>query len=78
MRWYIETISPLGRITPAVFHDDPPRTEGKGNNVRLKLLHGTGPRVRPGSLREINEGHHHLTLDQLAHVYSPDGKFRNT
>ena len=75
-RWYIETASPTGDWCAAVIEGPCPSIEGKGKNRRLKSYGSTGQRVREGTPKEINVGLHNLTLDQLRHVYSPDGKFR--
>lgn len=76
-RWYYEAASPTGKWCPVMVEGPCPTIEGKGDRRRIKLLGSTGPRVRAGTPVKINVGHHHLTLDQLRHSYSPDGKFRN-
>jgi len=77
--YYAETKNTYGQWVPCKLAE-PPRVK-KG---RIERASGTGPRIRPMGdgpdgtptyVKAIPGNFSHLTLDQLFHVLSPDGKF---
>lgn len=70
---YFETCNSRGHWTPNKAADHPRITTHAGVQ---RLGDGTGPRIRAVSL--IHPDHLALTLDELAEVYGPDGRFQAT
>lgn len=71
--WYYEAAHPRGHWMPVKAADHPRVTTHAGVQ---RLGDGTGPRIRAISL--IHPDHLALTLDELAQVYGPDGRFQAT
>ena len=69
--WYYETAHPLGHWMPVKGADHPRITTHAGVQ---RAGDGTAPRVRAISL--IHPDHLPLTLEELAQVYGPDGRFQ--
>ena len=70
MMFYLETISPLGRIIPSIHADEPKIIKG-----HLARSDGQGPRVHHGPKR-MSRGHEGLTVAQAEAVYGSRPKFR--
>ncbi|GGX62969.1 hypothetical protein GCM10007385_35120 [Tateyamaria omphalii] len=77
--YYAETRNTYGQWVPCRLASIPVVKKG-----RIERPNGTGPRIRPmgdgpdgkpSYVKEIPRNYAHLTLDQLFHVLSPDGKF---
>ena len=66
--WFFEQQS-LGKWWPAISTDKP-----EIRNGRLLRSSGPGKSVRYDPVL-VNPCYHHLTLDQLAALYSPEGLF---
>lgn len=71
--YYFETRHPLGRWIPAKAPLHPRVVTHDGVQ---RVGDGTGPRVQAISL--IHPDHLHLSLDQLAAVYGPEGHLKAT
>ncbi|OAN71530.1 hypothetical protein A8B82_04410 [Sulfitobacter sp. EhC04] len=63
--WFVEERNPFGQWSPATYHGEKP-TEKQIGGRRREF------RRDP---REVNVGHHYLSLSDLAENYSPDGRF---
>lgn len=72
--FYFETAAPDGHWAPATSAEPPPVSRKTHRPDRLGT--DAGPRIR--AVTQVHPDHHGLTLDQLAEVYGPDGRFRAT
>ncbi len=66
--WYFEQAGMDGTWQPVTAAAKPITKHG-----RMVKSVGVGSRIR--AIREVPEHLHHLTLDQLRELFSPDGKF---